>query len=438
MQSYFYSVSDRLFKQVPADHELLVNFSGEESDFIRFNHARVRQAGSVEHHHVGLKLIHGRRHASAHCDVSGDVDDDARHLQAQLRQLHDHLQHLPPDPYLSYATDVHSGAHVLEQPGPPRHEVIDTIVSAAGDADLVGIWASGRMHFGFANSLGQRNWHSVSNFNFDWSCHTTGDKAVKGQHAGSRWSTQSLHDAIAQSRVQLTLMGQPARTLAPGRYRAYLAPTAVAELLDTLAQGGFGLKSHRTAQSPLLKMTREGVQLDPRVHLQENHRMGFSPLFTPEGFIKPARITVIEQGTYAQSLTDARSATEYDSPVNAAGEYPESLDMEGGHLAANRIVDELDTGLYINNLWYCNFSDRNNGRITGMTRFGCFWVENGRVQAPINVMRFDDTIYRILGDGLADLTRERQLIADPCTYERRSTAVQHLPGILIDDFQLTL
>lgn len=40
-------------------------------------------------------------------------------------------------------------------------------------------------------------------------------------------------------------------------------------------------------------------------------------------------------------------------------------------------------------LWYLNFSDRPGGRITGMTRFASFWVEDGRIVAPLNVMRFD-------------------------------------------------
>ena len=65
---------------------------------------------------------------------------------------------------------------------------------------------------------------------------------------------------------------------------------------------------------------------------------------------------------------------------------------------------ELGTGLYIGNLWYLNFSDRAACRTTGMTRFGTFWVEGGEIVAPIDVLRFDDTAYHLLGDRLAGLT----------------------------------
>jgi len=90
------------------------------------------------------------------------------------------------------------------------------------------------------------------------------------------------------------------------------------------------------------------------------------------------------------------------------------------------------------NFWYLNFSDRNACRTTGMTRFATLWVENGRVQGPVAAMRFDDTPYRMLGSCLVGLTRQRDWILDPDTYEWRSTKSARLPGALVDDFSLTL
>ena len=61
-----------------------------------------------------------------------------------------------------------------------------------------------------------------------------------------------------------------------------------------------------------------------------------------------------------------------------------------------------------------------------MTRFATFWVEQGTIQAPLNVMRFDESIYRMLGEHLVDLTTERDFILDANTYHRRSTEQQSL------------
>ena len=94
--------------------------------------------------------------------------------------------------------------------------------------------------------------------------------------------------------------------------------------------------------------------------------------------------------------------------------------------------------MYVSNLWYINYSDRNACRMTGMTRFATFWVENGELVAPLKVMRFDETIYNLLGSHLVDLTQEREVILDPGTYGGRSTARVRRPGALVDEFLFTL
>ena len=75
---------------------------------------------------------------------------------------------------------------------------------------------------------------------------------------------------------------------------------------------------------------------------------------------------------------------------------------------------------------------------TGMTRFATFWVENGEIQAPLNAMRFDETLYRLLGENLLGLTAERDFLLDPSTYHARSTSSFRVPGALVEGFRFTL
>jgi predicted Zn-dependent protease len=112
--------------------------------------------------------------------------------------------------------------------------------------------------------------------------------------------------------------------------------------------------------------------------------------------------------------------------------------MAPGELAPGEVLRALDAGLHIGNLWYTNYSDRAAGRITGMTRFATFWVERGRIVAPVAPMRFDDSIYRMLGRNLVDLTRGRELLLDTGTYGERSTGSMRLPGALLGALRLTL
>ena len=106
--------------------------------------------------------------------------------------------------------------------------------------------------------------------------------------------------------------------------------------------------------------------------------------------------------------------------------------------AGSDALAALDTGLYIGNLWYLNFSDRPACRVTGMTRFASFWVDKGKIVAPVNVMRFDDSMFRVLGDRLVGLTAERDLVVNGETYRSRSVRSMRLPGAVVSEMAFTL
>ena len=151
-------------------------------------------------------------------------------------------------------------------------------------------------------------------------------------------------------------------------------------------------------------------------------------------------MVLIDSGHYKDCLVSPRSAKEYDVATNGASawEYPESAAMAGGDVPVDKVLERLDTGLYVGNLWYLNFSDRAACRTTGMTRFATFWVEGGEIVAPANVLRFDDTAYNLLGSNLIGLTDEVETMLDPATYEGRSSASYRLPGALVEDMAFTL
>jgi predicted Zn-dependent protease len=245
---------------------------------------------------------------------------------------------------------------------------------------------------------------------------------------------------VAEATAQLDILSRPPRTIPPGRYRVYLAPAALMDILQMLAWSGFGLKDHRTKQTTLLKMVEEGIHLHPAVTIRENTRDGLTPNFQEAGFMKPDQVTLIEAGALRDCLVSPRSAKEYDVPTNGASgaEAPESVEMAAGDIPRDGVLQQLDTGVYINNLWYLNYSDRTACRMTGMTRFATFWVEGGVIQAPLSVMRFDESIYRMFGDHLLGLTAEREFILDSDTYHRRSTGSSRLPGALVEQFNFTL
>ena len=446
MQNVINTLAQQLFSQLAGHEILLLSYRGEQSDFVRFNRSKIRQAGAVEQHVLTLDLIQRRgqdlHHALAEVNLSGMPDYDQQMLSQQLAELRELCALVPPDPHLLFATEVHNSEQIQQGCIAPPDELLDAVLATPQQrrADLVGILASGTLYDVFCNSLGQQNWHQSESFNLDWSFYHSADKAVKSRYAGLNWDRAELDRRMTQALTQLEQLAQPARTLTPGSYRAYLAPSALEELTDLLSWGGFGLRSYRQGASPLARLVEDKTRLHPQINLSERAANTVAPGFQETGFVKPDTVALIEHGAFRQHLVSPRSEREYRIPNTGAdnAEMPQALSMAGGELASSEVLDCLDTGLYISNLWYCNYSDRNAGRITGMTRFATFWVEHGQLREPVNVMRFDDTIYNLLGQELLALTRERELLLDAGSYEHRSRRSSELPGLVVKNLRFTL
>ena len=414
-------------------------FDAEDTDFVRMNRGKVRQPGTVSQRYLSIGLIRGARHADHMLSLTGDLATDSAAVRDAVATLRGALSDLDDDPLLLLPSEVHSTRSVRDAALPPSEAVIDEVLRAADGLDLVGIYAAGPVYRGFANSEGQRNWHATTAFNLQWSLYHRTDKAVKTGYAGSAWDAQAFAHKMAQARERLAIIGRPSRSLSPGKYRAYLAPSAMEEIAGTLCWGGFSGRALATKQSSFTRM-QDGETLDARVTFAEDTAGGVAPGFQAEGFARPARVPLIEGGRLVGSLVSPRTAREFGLAENGANfaEMPESLAMAGGDLAADDALAALGTGLAIGNLWYLSYSDRPACRITGMTRFATFWVENGKVVAPVDVLRFDDTVYRMLGENLEALTRETEFILDAGTYQSRQLSSVRLPGVLVREMAFTL
>jgi predicted Zn-dependent protease len=440
MQTYFYELADYLQQSTKADEVSLVNLSAEDSTFVRFNKNAVRQAGSVKQSLLTITLIAAQRRAESRITLTGDADTDKKLCATSLDALRATIAELPEDPYLLYNTTPQSSEHISKGALPTDDQMLSEIISNGNGRDLVGIYAAGAMMKGFANSLGQRNWHHVDNFNFDWCLYHTADKAVKNSYAGTHWNSGEFAEKMRSSVTQLDILKRPPKTLVPGLYRACLSPAALNEIMGLLAWGSFGAKAQRNKQSALMKLEDGSAKLSEAVTLSEASAAGVAPLFNADGYTKAASVALITQGRHAGALVSPRTAKEFSIATNGANaaESPESLDMAAGTLKREAMLSTLDSGLMIGNLWYLNYSDRATCRMTGMTRFATFWVEKGEIVAPVNVMRFDDSAYRVLGENLVGLSTERDWLLDAGSYGERSSGSARLPAAIVNDFQLTL
>lgn len=438
-EAFFSEIAATIDQALAHGERHATSYAAEDTDFIRLNRGKVRQPGHVAQRYVDIRLIHGMRHVSHALSLSGDLPTDKEAVQAAVAALRTVLADVSDDPHLLLPPTVNSTRTSRGGPLPPSEALVETIVDAAQGHDLVGFLAAGPVYRGFANSDGQRNWHEITAFNAQWSLYHRADKAVKAAYSGFAWDDAELRSRMSAAADQLGVISTPPKSLSPGKYRAYLAPAAMQEIAQLLSFGGFSARALETQQSALGKM-RTGMTLDARVHVSEDIATGVAPAFQSDGFTRPADVALIDAGALVGALVSPRTAREFALSANGANpwEAPEALSMRGGALATSDALRALDTGLAVGNLWYLNYSDRPACRMTGMTRFATFWVENGRIVAPVDVLRFDDTLYRMLGDNLEALTEERELLLESNTYGSRLLTSFVLPGALVSEMSFTL
>ncbi|WP_448267153.1 TldD/PmbA family protein [Nostoc sp. DSM 114159] len=422
------------------NEQFTVRLSSEISQFTRFNHAKVRQTGCVADGWIELTLMQNQRNSVRQFPFTGNWEVDWQLAYSALQELRDELILLPVDPYLvlpsgnNLSREIHSGNLLAAK------AVVPTVLELVAELDFTGIYAGGVIIKAYGDSSGQKHWFATDSFTLDYSLFSSSGQAVKGTFAGSNWDESKYIAKISEAKKQLELLAHPTKELPRGQYKTYFAPAAVADLLLMLSWGAVSEADIQQGNSALAALSRQEKQLSLRFSLKENFQQGLVPRFNELGEMAAPELPVIEKGRLVNTLVNSRTAKEYQKIANGANgsETLRAPEVSPGNLVFEQILPSLDTGLYVSNLHYLNWSDRHTGRITGMTRYACFWVENEEIIAPIENLRFDESLYRFWGDKLVDLTNFQEFIPEVGTYESRQLGGSLVPGMLVKDFTYTL
>ncbi len=443
IEENFLTLSNKLTEHLRTGEHLIISLSAEHSQFTRFNRGRVRQTGVVQDGRLTLTLLWDQREIFSTIPVTGDRQVDFPRALAELEDLREQIPYLPENPFLSLPENHGCTREVYQGNLLSTDAAIAAILSPLENQDMAGIYSAGTVVRGLANSAGQRHWFATDNFVLDYSLFVPSedgdDRAVKGVYANSVWYQDEYVMQIERSLDQLRALNRPLRQIERGSYRTYFAPAATAELIGMLTWA-VGEASLRQGSSALLKLRHGEVQLSPQFSLREDFTLGYVPRFNSLGEIAPLQLDIICGGQWQNSLVSSRSAKEYGIAGNGANlaETMRSPVMEHGDLAPSEVLSALDTGLFLSNLHYLNWSDRTNARLTGMTRYACFWVEHGKLSAPIHNLRFDDSVYSFLGENLEYLTNSGEFVPSTDTYGQRSLGGIVAPGLLVKNFTFTL
>jgi len=309
-----------------------------------------------------------------------------------------------------------------------RVERLAPVLSAIRDAGLVsaGMLETTAVSEAMATTGGCARSHDGTLASFRvWALATPGAGGAAGYGGQVHGDVGALRLAEETERaIRVCRMSREPTSLDAGSYDVVMEPEAVTELLEWLAAIAFAAPEVEQGTSPMAgrlgeRITGDGVDLveDP---LCDDPALGFGAPFDREGTWK-RRVPLVENGVARAILYDRTCAARMGSASTGSAQLP-SLGSAGGvgptslmlGAGAAAGVDELlagvQRGLYVCRLHYVNgLLDPRRAVMTGLTRDGCFLVENGKIGRAVGNMRFTDSLL----EGLArcdGMTRERKAI----------------------------
>ncbi|MBC7421411.1 MAG: Zn-dependent protease [Bdellovibrio sp.] len=439
MKKYLESFSQRLFADLKINEEVSLAVSSEESDFIRFNQSKIRQNTSVNQHDLMLTYQSNQRLYKTKFSLTLDLEVDLKFALAKIKLLREQLNNTDENPQF-FAMENNGTSEVYKKNDRPDTTQLMALISDTfKDSDLAGFWTSGPIRQASINSKGQFHYFETDSFFFDYSLYN-GPRAAKGFYSSAQWNEKAFLAKAHESKNTLSLLSRPQVKVSPGAYKSYLEPMALAEIMGMFSGGALSRNSYEQGYAPLKKLNEKEKLLSKQFSLIEDNTLSFDTHFNSIGEIVPDKLPLIENGELKNFLTSTATAKEYKLQSNQADptEALRSFEVRAGTLEKSEVLNNLGKGLYLSNLHYINWSDVQAARITGMTRFACFWVEGGEIVGPIQDLRFDDTIYNLFGDNFGAFTKHQEIFTSTSTYLRRSMGGMKVPGVIINSFNFTL
>jgi predicted Zn-dependent protease len=178
----------------------------------------------------------------------------------------------------------------------------------------------------------------------------------------------------------------------PGKYTVILEPLAAVDLVQNLL---FGLNARNADEGrSFLSKAGGGTKLGEKL-VDERVNIWSDPAH-PEVATSPwngdgraqVRRSWIEKGVVKNLFYSRYWAAKQN---REAVPFPANFIMEGGTASVDDLVRDTPRGVLVTRTWYIRFVDPQTLLLTGLTRDGTFYIENGRIKHAVKNFRFNES-----------------------------------------------
>jgi predicted Zn-dependent protease len=415
-----FSLLDPIIKKSPADQTEAVVINGQ-AGLTRYANSTVHQNVFEVNSRIYFRVALGKKIGVAATNILSKEGlkkalEDATTIAKNQRETSD-FKGLPgKSPYKKMRTYFKKTASFSPR---QRAEIIKTIFEKAGKYNLTvaGAFSTGESEITVINSNGVACYQPVTSANISM---TAMSDNSSGYADGLARNVDDLDfDQLAETAIRKCLDSKDPQELQPGEYTVILEPKAVAELLEWMNYIGFGAKSFQDGTSFLSgKIGQKIMGGNVSIYDDGNDDQSMAFPFDFEGVPKKKVFFVrngVAKGVVYDTLTCVKDKTKTTghalTPDTAERALGLNLFVKGGDSNLKKMVGATERGILITRFHYINgLIDTNNAVMTGMTRDGTFYLENGTVKHGIKNLRFTESMLKAFSN-VEQLSRQRKLIS---------------------------
>jgi PmbA protein len=449
-QDHAAEIFQRIQKDTSAD-EVEAIFYTTSNALTRFANNVIHQNLAEENVAISVRTVFAGRTARA---TTNKLDDDSLRRVVQASENLAKVQQPDPDLLPMPASSPprvipnryfeQTAAVTPEQ----RAAIVEQIVSVAERNKLTtaGIVANSESAEGIFNSRGLSRWHPQTSSEI--SITMLADDSSGWQKANSPDITNLKAATLGQTAARKTTESAKPKEIPAGKYTVILEPAAVLDMVGFMFYdfGGLAILDQRSFLT-----NRVGTKLfgdNIRISDDVAHALQSGSPFDGEGMPRQT-VQLVENGVvkrlvYARGTAAKMKHSEHKDKVgimeptghgfplpNEIGEAP--MNIVFGAPKDSQTIDQMiastERGILVTRLWYIREVDPYEKILTGMTRDGTFFVENGKIRYGVRNFRFNESLIHMLSNVEA--------MGTPVRASGEESFDMVVPAMKIRDFNFT-
>ncbi|MCE7040107.1 TldD/PmbA family protein [Dyadobacter sp. CY312] len=376
--------------------ECEINLSGELRGNLRYARNEVSTSGSLINQNLQVQSAFGKKVGVATIDEFSEeslekVVRRAEELARLAPENPEYVGVLEPQKYVTTKGFFESTSNA--SPETRATAVLKSLeLTRTQKLTAAGFLENQSGYSAMMNSKGLFAYYPSTSVNFSLTVRT--EDGTGSGYVAKGYSDISKLDTAAATKIaiQKSLGSVGAKALEPGKYTVILEPTAAAVLLENI----FFRMDARSADEGRSFLSKQGGKtkmgekiMDERVNFYSdptNPDLPSSP-WSGDGQPQEKRYW-IEKGS-VKNMHYSRYWAQKNNvkPVP----FPGNMIMDGGTATLDEMIKSTKQGILVTKLWYIRTVDPQTLLLTGLTRDGTFYIENGKIKHPIKNFRFNES-----------------------------------------------